>query len=116
MTRRASAWTAFSLLRTYNSHPLAAAPGAALGHLCYLRDKHKREVDFLVVRDRKPWFLVEIKLSEKTPSSSLAYFQAQIKAPHVFQVVMNLPFEQAGCFSIHRPVLVPARTLLSQLP
>jgi len=25
--------------------------------LRYLRDKQKREVDFLVVRDRKPWFL-----------------------------------------------------------
>ena len=28
--------------------------------LRYLRDKQKREVDFLVVRDRKPWFLVEV--------------------------------------------------------
>lgn len=88
------------------------------GHfeLRYLRDKRKREVDFLVVRARKPWFLVEVKLSEKSLSSSLAYFQAQVKAPHAFQVVMNLPFEPADCFSIHRPVLVPARTLLSQLP
>jgi predicted AAA+ superfamily ATPase len=32
--------------------------------LRYVRDKQKREVDFLVVRDRKPWFLVEVKLSE----------------------------------------------------
>ena len=88
------------------------------GHfeLRYLRDKQKREVDFLVVRDRKPWFLVEVKLSEKTLSSSLAHFQSQIKAPHAFQIVMNLPFEPANCFSIHRPVVVPARTLLSQLP
>lgn len=88
------------------------------GHfeLRYLRDKQKREVDFLVVRDRKPWFLVEVKLSDKTLSSALAYFQAQIKAPHAFQIVMNLPFEPADCFSVHRPVMVPARTLLSQLP
>lgn len=88
------------------------------GHfeLRYLRDKQKREVDFLVVRDRKPWFLVEVKLSEKTLSSSLAYFQAQVKAPLAFQIVMNLPFEPADCFSVHRPVVVPARTLLSQLP
>ena len=88
------------------------------GHfeLRYLRDKQKREVDFLVVRDRKPWFLIEVKLSEKTLSSSLAYFQAQVKAPHAFQVVMNLPFKPADCFSIHRPAVVPACTLLSQLP
>ena len=29
--------------------------------LGYLRDKEKREVDFLVARDGKPWFLVEVK-------------------------------------------------------
>jgi len=83
--------------------------------LRYLRDKQKREVDFLVVRDRKPWFLVEVKLSDTTLSPSLGYFQAQIKAKHAFQVVLNLPFEPADCFTVHRPVAVPARTLLSQL-
>lgn len=84
--------------------------------LRYLRDKQKREVDFLVIRDRKPWFLVEVKLSETTLSSALAYFQAQIRAPHAFQAVMNLPFEPVDGFSVRRPVIVPARTLLSQLP
>lgn len=29
--------------------------------LYYLRDKQKRDVDFLVVRDGNPWFLVEVK-------------------------------------------------------
>jgi hypothetical protein len=84
--------------------------------LRYLRDKEKREVDFLVVRDRKPWFLVEVKAGETSLSPSLAHFQAQTKAAHAFQVVLNLPFEKADCFRTHRPVVVPARTLLSQLP
>jgi uncharacterized protein len=83
--------------------------------LRYLRDKQKREVDFLVVRDRQPWFLVEVKMSDTSLSPSLAHFQAQTKAPHAFQVVMNLPFEPADCFLTHPPVVVPARTLLSQL-
>lgn len=83
--------------------------------LRYLRDKQKREVDFLVVRDRKPWFLVEVKLSDASLSPSLAYFQEQTKAPHAFQVVMELPYQRADCFKVHRPVVVPARTLLSQL-
>jgi hypothetical protein len=84
--------------------------------LRYLRDKQKREVDFLVVRDRKPWFLVEVKLSETALSPSLGYFQAQISAPHAFQVVINLPYMAADCFKVQRPTVVPARTLLSQLP
>ena len=83
--------------------------------LRYLRDKQKREVDFLVVKDRKPWFLVEVKLSETNLSPFLAHFQAQTKAAHAFQLVMNLAYQQADCFRLHRPVVVPARTLLSQL-
>jgi uncharacterized protein len=84
--------------------------------LRYLRDKQKREVDFLVVRDRKPWFLVEVKVADQALSPALAHFQRQIKAPHAFQMVMDLPFEPADCFKTHRPTIVPARTLLSQLP
>lgn len=83
--------------------------------LRYLRDKQKREVDFLVVRDRKPWFLVEVKLAEVSLSPSVAYFQTQTKALHAFQVVMNLPYEPVDCFEVHRPVVVPAKTFLSQL-
>jgi len=83
--------------------------------LRYLRDKQKREVDFLVVKDRKPWFLVEVKMSDKTPSPWLGCFQTQTNAQHAFQVVMNLPYEQADCFRLHGPVVVPAKTFLSQL-
>ena len=83
--------------------------------LRYLRDKQKREVDFLIVRDRKPWFLVEAKLADTRLSPSLVYFQGQTKAPHAFQVVINLPYQPADCFTVHRPLVVPAKTLLSQL-
>ena len=83
--------------------------------LRYLRDKQKREVDFLVVRDGKPWFLVEVKLTETGCSPSLAHFQEQTKAAHAFQVVFNLPYEPADCFKVKTPVVVPARTFLSQL-
>ena len=83
--------------------------------LRYLRDKQKREVDFLVVRDRQPWFLVEVKLADSILSPSLAYFQDQTKAPHAFQLVMNLPYEAADCFKARMPLVVPGKTFLSQL-
>jgi uncharacterized protein len=79
------------------------------------RDKQKREVDFLVVKDRKPWFLVEVKLSETSLSPSLAHFHAQTKAAQAFQLVIDLEYQPADCFRVHRPIVVPARTLLSQL-
>lgn len=84
--------------------------------LRYLRDKLKREVDFLVVRDRRPWFLVEVKSGECRLSPHLVHLQAQTRAPHAFQAVLDLPFEPADCFAAKSPAVVPAKTLLSQLP
>jgi len=83
--------------------------------LRYLRDKMKREVDFLVVRDRKPWFLVEVKHADRALSPALAYFQAATKASHAFQAVMDMDYVAADCFAQRTPTVVPARTLLSQL-
>jgi len=84
--------------------------------LYYLRDKDKREVDFLVTKQRKPWMLVEVKTSgDQTISKSLYYYQEQLKVPHAFQVSFALPFVDRDCFSIKEPVIVPAKTLLSQL-
>jgi hypothetical protein len=83
--------------------------------LRYLRDKLKREVDFLVVRDRKPWFLVEVKTSDTRLSDSLAHFKQQTKAIHAFQAVIEMPFVAVDCFSRTDPAVVPVRTLLSQL-
>jgi uncharacterized protein len=83
--------------------------------LHYLRDKLKREVDFLVVRDGKPWFLAEVKNGDRNLSPALAHFQSATKAAHAFQVVFDLPFEKADCFAHRQPLVVPAKTFLSQL-
>lgn len=83
--------------------------------LRYLRDKQKREVDFLVVRDDQPWFLVEVKQSDVALSPSLQHFQQQTGAAHAFQVVLDLPYVNVDCFQYHQPVVVSAKTLLSQL-
>jgi len=83
--------------------------------LHYLRDKLKREVDFVVVRDGKPWFLVEVKKSEQKLSPALAHFQAETGAENAFQVVLDLPYEAANCFGHRQPLVVPAKTFLSQL-
>jgi predicted AAA+ superfamily ATPase len=83
--------------------------------LRYLRDKQKREVDFLVARDGAPWFLVEVKTGDTRLAPALAHFQSQTGAPHAFQAVIELPYEGVDCFTARQPVVVPARTLLSQL-
>ena len=90
--------------------------GAGDFGLHFIRDKQKREVDFLVTRDQQPWFLVEVKAGSKTGlSDSLRYFQQQTRAPHAFQVAMNAGFVGKNCFEHHDPIIVPAKTFLAQL-
>ncbi len=84
--------------------------------LHFLRDKDQREVDFLVVKNKKPWFLVEVKTSgDRSISKSLYHFQEQTGAPHAFQISFDLPYVDRDCFQEKGPIIVPARTLLSQL-
>jgi predicted AAA+ superfamily ATPase len=57
--------------------------------LHYLRDREKREVDFLLTLDRKPWALFEAKLSETSPSSAMKYFAERLRAPYKIQIVLD---------------------------
>jgi len=83
--------------------------------LNYIRTKDKREVDFIITDDGKPWVLIECKTSETSLSPQLRYFQHITGATHAFQAVINLPYQELDCFSITVPSVVSARTLLSQL-
>ena len=83
--------------------------------LYYLRTKDKIETDFLVTKNRKPWFLVEVKTKAKGLSPALYHFQKETEAPHAFQVAFDLPFVNKNCFEEKGPILVPAQTFLSQL-
>jgi predicted AAA+ superfamily ATPase len=84
--------------------------------LYFLRDKYKKEVDFLVVKDNFPWFLVEVKSSSKAQlNPNLRYFQDLLNAPHAFQVCMDMDYKDFNCFNEKNPVRVPVMSLLSQL-
>ena len=84
--------------------------------LWFLRDKEKREVDFLVSRDNRPWFLVEVKTSSKSEiNKNLAYFQEKTKAQHAFQVAFDMEYVPKDCFKQTKPIIVPAQTFLTQL-
>lgn len=55
--------------------------------LHYVRDKEKREADFLVVDGRRPFVIVECKLSDDDVSPALGYFAERLKPSKAVQVV-----------------------------
>jgi len=57
--------------------------------LHFLRNVDKKEVDFLVTVDQKPWFAVEAKLSERAISPALYYYKERLKIPFVYQVIRD---------------------------
>jgi hypothetical protein len=54
--------------------------------LFYIRDKEKKETDFLITKDDKPWLLIEAKLSDSPITSH--HFQIQ-------KALGNIPLVQA---------------------
>lgn len=83
--------------------------------LYYVRNKAKAEVDFLVAKDSKPWFLVEAKTADTKISPALVSMQKATGAAHAFQVVRDLPYSAVDVFVYREPVAVSAQSFLSQL-
>jgi predicted AAA+ superfamily ATPase len=84
--------------------------------LFFVRDKQKREVDFLVTNQKKPWFLAEVKSSaSQTLTPHLGYYMNLINTGHAFQICFDDEYKDRDCFDIKEPVKVPAATFLSQL-
>lgn len=109
---RAETMVACALLKTAELyHDLGRGDFA----LHYLRDKQKREVDFLVVKDNKPWLMVEVKAGQDGLSPSLRYFHGQLKPDHALQANFALAPTDVDCFTAKGPRIVPAGSLLAQL-
>lgn len=69
-------------------HHLEDAEGHSVA-LHYLRDRDGREVDFLVTVARRPWFAVEVKLSETRVDPTLRHFRERLAIPWAYQVVLE---------------------------
>lgn len=57
--------------------------------LSYLRDKEKREVDFLVTVSKKPWFSVEVKQGKEDIHKNVRYFNKKLSIPYCYQICLN---------------------------
>lgn len=61
--------------------------GAGTLSLHYIRDKEKREVDFLICKDRKPEVLIECKLSDKNIHDALIYYANVLHPKRAIQLI-----------------------------
>lgn len=78
--------------------------------LYYVRDKEKREVDFLTTLDGTPEFLIEVKTSRDDVSKSLAYYAQRIKCPS-----LQLVLEADRSFSRGSSRVLPVANWLQDL-
>jgi hypothetical protein len=83
--------------------------------LHFIKDKEKREVDFLLADSGTPFLLIEAKLSDAQPAKPLLAFQNRLGVPAVqlidagdgYRVINN---------GAHKILIAPARQWLAQLP
>lgn len=82
--------------------------------LRYLRDKEKREVDFVITERRKPLVLIEAKLADTEPSESLLHFQERLGGIPAVQLVNAPNVERVSARAGRR--VTSAASFLSALP
>jgi len=74
-------------LHLYKAASLWRALGQANTELFYLRDKQKREADFLLTENGKPAIIIECKQAKEELSDNLLMFQRKTGAPLAIQLV-----------------------------
>jgi predicted AAA+ superfamily ATPase len=57
--------------------------------LRYFRHRDGKEVDFVLLLNRRPYMAIEAKLTDSTLSPSLQYYLERVKVPFAFQVVLD---------------------------
>jgi hypothetical protein len=78
--------------------------------LRFLRDTDKREIDFVVLQDRKPLFAVECKSGDRGVSPAIRYFAERTSIPRFFQVHLGDRHFESG-----RATVLPFPTLCRDL-
>ena len=68
--------------------------------LRYLRDVDQREVDFVVLKDRRPVFAVECKTGEKSLCAAIQYFAERTPIPRFYQTHLGVRHFESGKITV----------------
>ena len=89
--------------------------GYGLFSLHFIRNKEQQEVDFLIANGRKPFVLIEAKVSDTQPSGTLRKFQNALSIPAV-QLIGEDEGYQVFSNNDQSILVAPGYQWLSQLP
>ncbi len=84
--------------------------------LHFIRDKSKREVDFLIADDGEPFLLLEAKLANAEPATALLYFRDRLRIPAVQLTGAGESYRLFGGPGEAKVLVAPAAAWLSLLP
>jgi predicted AAA+ superfamily ATPase len=90
--------------------------GEGAFELFYIRNKEKQELDFLIVRDRKPWLPVEVKLSDTGLSPHWRKFLPALGCLRGMQLVRTAGVWQEHPLGAARVTVASAGDVLARLP
>jgi predicted AAA+ superfamily ATPase len=84
--------------------------------LRYFRDTRGHEVDFIILKEAKPWMAVEVKLTEQSLDPNLKYLLERVTIPYAFQVhLKGNSYYQVDDINGAKVSIIPARRFLSNL-
>ena len=83
--------------------------------LHYLRNKQHKEIDFLIVKDGKPWLPVEVKLHDNKLSDNWSVFMKYLPCERAIQVVKSANIYRIENTHFGKILVVSATQFLSCL-
>ena len=103
-------------LHLYKAVSLWRSLGQADTELFYLRDKQKREADFLLTENGKPAIIIECKLADEELSPNLLLFQKKTGAPLAVQLLHKPGVSKKMTLDQRTQWVISAERFLELLP
>ncbi len=69
--------------------------------LRYFKDNGNHEVDFVIIKNNEPLFLIEVKMNDSSVSSSLRYLKKRFPKAQALQLLMTNEFNFVNQDGIH---------------
>lgn len=76
--------------------------------LRYLKNKEKYEIDFLILKNKKPWLPIEAKLNDEKLSPNWPTFMKQLGLPHGIQLTLKPNHYQMYPFESYSIIVMSA--------